>query len=233
MADIVADGSGGDLPALETRPTLANQAFEVLRAAILEGTLAPGEEVTERKVARQLGVSATPVREAFRSLEHVGLLERTGRSLVVSRLLETPPDELLRIEASLRGLAARLAAEKASQENDAERRIREAVDRLAEASRLGDYESGLEASREFHDTMNRESKNPLLIQFLHSTYFLKRHLKLTKLPTEMSPEDIESRMHEHIAIAEAIIAGDSAAAERLASEHTLTSRVAVIQPEDE
>ena len=219
MADIVPGGFGGDLPTLETRPTLANQAFEVLRAAIMDGTLEPGEEVTERNVAQQLGVSATPVREAFRSLEHVGLLERVGRSLVVSRLLETPPDELLSIEASLSGLAARLAAEKARHDHGAERRIREAVDQFAETVMRRDHGSALEAARELHDTMNRESKNPLLIQFLHSTYFLKRHLKLNKPPAEMSAEDIESRLHEHTAIAEAIIAGDAATAERLAYEH--------------
>lgn len=219
MADIVAGELGGELPTLETRPTLANQAFEVLRAAIMDGTLKPGEEVTERKVAQQLGVSATPVREAFRSLEHVGLLERVARSLVVSRMLETPPDELLSMEASLSGLAARLAAEKARHDHGAERRIREALDRLAETVMRQDRESALEAARELHDTMNRESKNPLLIQFLHSTYFLKRHLKLTKPSAEMSPEDVENRLHEHIAMAEAIIAGDAATAEKLAYEH--------------
>ncbi len=66
-------------------PTLAVQAYEAVRQAIVDGSLARGEKVTERGLADLLNTSPTPVREAIRRLEQDRLLERRGlRTLVVT-----------------------------------------------------------------------------------------------------------------------------------------------------
>ena len=61
---------------LTTGPTLGDQAYQAIRAAITSGDLAAGERTTERALARRLGVSPTPVREALQRLEHERLISR-------------------------------------------------------------------------------------------------------------------------------------------------------------
>ena len=61
-----------------TSETLADQAYEALRAAIISGELASGEKITERGLAERLSVSPTPVREALRRLEQDRLVVRQG-----------------------------------------------------------------------------------------------------------------------------------------------------------
>src|SRR5919109_2754205 len=65
-----------------TSETLADQAYEALRAAIISGELASGEKITERGLAERLSVSPTPVREALRRLEQDRLVVRRGPRLV-------------------------------------------------------------------------------------------------------------------------------------------------------
>src|ERR1700716_1446204 len=59
---------------------LGDQAYTAIREAITAGRLVPGTKVTERDLAKQLGVSPTPVREALRRLEQEQLVIRSGRA---------------------------------------------------------------------------------------------------------------------------------------------------------
>jgi DNA-binding GntR family transcriptional regulator len=113
----------------ETRAERANQS---LRQAIGNGTLRPGQKVTERGLAEQLMVSPTPVREALLRLEHDGLIERTGpRTVVVADIAEHAIDDLAEVEIGLRGLVARFAARNATpQQVDALDAILDAADDL-------------------------------------------------------------------------------------------------------
>lgn len=96
---------------IECMSTAADRAFEALRAAVIDGELAPGAPLTEVEQAMRLGVSRTPVREAFARLIAAGLAtERGPRTLVVS---EIEPDDvvaLFELRTALDEQAARLAA---------------------------------------------------------------------------------------------------------------------------
>ncbi len=84
-----------------------------LRQLIVSGRLAAGERVAEIPVADRLGVSRTPVRLAFRSLEREGLLEKSGkRGLVVRRFSEADVRTAIEVRGTLEGLAARHLAER-------------------------------------------------------------------------------------------------------------------------
>ncbi len=111
MADRVDEGRK-----LTTGPTLSDQAYRALRAEITSGELKPGQRVTERALADHLGVSPTPVREALQRLEHERLIERDAvRSIRVAEPSVARLYELALIEVALRGAAARLAAERATE----------------------------------------------------------------------------------------------------------------------
>src|SRR5258708_3144778 len=108
--------STSPLKAIAPTAALADQAFQAIRDAITAGRLAAGEAVTERSLAEFLNVSPTPVREALRQLEHEGLIERRGRDRRVAKQAETAYAEMALIQAALRGVAARIAAEPATDE---------------------------------------------------------------------------------------------------------------------
>jgi len=96
-----------DHPAPEAATVVA-----ALRQRIVDGRYPPGTRLAEIPVADALGVSRTPVRLAFRTLEQEGLLEKTGKRGLVVRAF-TPADVLCAIEVrgALEGLAARRLAE--------------------------------------------------------------------------------------------------------------------------
>ncbi len=95
---------------LSQRRPLRDEAYDVLRQAILSGQFKPGDHLVEREVAAQLGLSRSPVREAFRRLEQDHLVMVTRQGLVVQGLTLRDAEELYQIRQQLEALAARLAA---------------------------------------------------------------------------------------------------------------------------
>src|SRR5258708_27556643 len=104
-----------DNEALRTR-SRADFVYESLRDAIWDGRIARGERVREEEIARNLGVSRTPVREALQRLQQRGLLVvGAGRGLVVAELSHDQVIELYAMREVLDGSAARFAAQRAAE----------------------------------------------------------------------------------------------------------------------
>ncbi len=103
--------TAGDGPIGAAAGTAADRAYDALRSAIVEGELAPGAPLTEVEQAARLGVSRTPVREAFARLVAAGLAtERGPRTLVVSDIDADDVAALFDLRRALDEQAARLAA---------------------------------------------------------------------------------------------------------------------------
>src|SRR5690554_6152494 len=107
--------TGSNLPRLGSIHLSGDNAsiVAILRKLIIDGRFAPGERVAEIPVAELLGVSRTPVRLAFRTLEQEGLLEKAGKRGYVVR--EFSDDDILcglEVRGVLEGLAARRLAER-------------------------------------------------------------------------------------------------------------------------
>src|SRR5215212_4073666 len=94
------------------RVPLVQQIAEQLRALIIDGTIPPGTPLLQEKVAAELGVSRTPLREAFRILEQDGLVRvsRTTGTVEVIQLTPLDAAQLYQLREVIDGLAARLAA---------------------------------------------------------------------------------------------------------------------------
>src|SRR6266850_8399395 len=117
MADVSGAGTfvTVDASVLRTR-SRAEFVYESLRDAISDGRIAGGERVREEEVARNLGVSRTPVREALQRLQQRGLLVvGAGRGLVVAELRHDQVVELYAMREVLEGSAARFAAQRATE----------------------------------------------------------------------------------------------------------------------
>ena len=95
--------------------TAAETAYAVLREAILSNILTPGARLRADELAKELGVSKTPVREALRKLQAEDLIVNVGNALTVKVLSEKQLLEIYYTREALEGMAARLAAENATQ----------------------------------------------------------------------------------------------------------------------
>lgn len=98
-----------------TRPSpLRERVYEALRGELRAGRFARGERLREEDIARQLGVSRTPVREALVQLYRDGLLSEAGRGFMLADLTAADITEILELRRLLEPAAARHAAEHAS-----------------------------------------------------------------------------------------------------------------------
>ncbi len=101
------------MPVQKQRDT---DAYSMILEAIDMGAYRPGDRLVESELAERFGVSRTPIREALQRLETQSLLARDGRSLIVASLDHNQMAELYVVRRELEGLAARLAAQHATQE---------------------------------------------------------------------------------------------------------------------
>jgi DNA-binding GntR family transcriptional regulator len=208
---------------LTTGPTLSDQAYRVLRKAITDGELAAGERITERALAQRLGVSPTPIREALRRLEHERLIKRVGgRGVEVVSPSDRDRYELTLMEAALRGVAARLAAECAT-----DRELKEIEALLTEveaAYEAASEESGraevLLLTRRFHRLIDEASHNETLIAMIATTTAFDWDFRLQmsgKIHTKKGSG--QERHRQHREIAEALLQRDGALAEERMRRH--------------
>jgi DNA-binding GntR family transcriptional regulator len=213
---------GEAIARLSVGPTLSGQAYVVLRRLITEGELAPGERVTERALATELGVSPTPVREAIRRLEHERLLERLdGRALTVARPSFRRLYELNQIEAALRGVAAGLAAEAATdRELRAIRRTQEQASELKPvAGNTSDVLTVLRLTRKMHRQIDEASHHALLVDMIASASAFDLSIRMRVIEQLGAAYPSEHGHREHLAIVETLESRDSQRADAIMREH--------------
>lgn len=225
-------------------PTLADQAYDALREAIISGELAPGEKITERGLAARLSVSPTPVREALRRLEQDQLVQRTGpRSVQVAALDDDKAAEIRLIEGTLRATAARLAAANATEaqlagmarlldEGDAEQARLRARAEAGHEITVDDLADLLAITRRFHHALNEASGNAVLIRLLGLVDAFSLAHRREKLRGELRHDQTKAAMTrryaEHRTLLDAVRAGDGDEAERLMRAHAATDAVGVL-----
>lgn len=197
--------------------TLAEQAYFAIRGAITAGDLRAGERITERSLARRLHVSATPIREALRQLEQEGLVLRTpNREVTVSDMPTASVAELLLVQAALRGVAARLAADKITEEELAE--IQTLLQENERVLETGPAELLLELADRFHTLVDQAARNLTLTKFLETIMAFDPIDRLESLTDRRRAQE---RFQEHKQIAAALADRDRERAEGLMRSHVL------------
>jgi len=142
---------------------LQKDAYTLILEAIDAGLYKPGDRLVESELAERFGVSRTPVREALQRLETQSMLTRDGRSLIVASLDHNQLAELYAVRTELEGLAARLAARHATEEEM--RVLRSMVDE-DKALLGGDPRTLSRANKRFHKQIHLASHNRFLVQQL-------------------------------------------------------------------
>ncbi len=195
----------------ETRPP-PKDAYELILSAIDIGEFKPGDRLVESDLADRFGVSRTPIREALQRLETQSLLSRDGRSLIVASLDHSQMAELYTVRTELEGLAARLAARHAADEE-----IKVLRDMVTEdAALLGDPQALSRANRRFHKQIHLASHNRFLVQQLDLVHRSMALMATTSLAIEGRGD---KALEEHARIVEAIAARDEEAATEALRTH--------------
>lgn len=146
---------------------LRDVVFNTLREAILKGDLEPGERLMEIKLANQLGVSRTPIREAIRKLELEGLVVMMPRrGAEVACITEKDLKDVLEVRTSLEELAAELACERITQEELKELSL--ALDQFYKVIQGSDIAEIAACDVRFHDIIFAATKNIRLTQILNN-----------------------------------------------------------------
>ncbi len=196
-----------------THSPLGQVVIETLRRSIQRGSYRPGERLVEDRLARELGVSRIPVREALRVLASEGLVQiapRRGAS--VAALSRQSVHEMIEVRATLEGLNARLAARHRAPEVVAA--LREVLERGNTAAARSDADALVELNDRFHDLLANAGRNEVLGELMRTL-----RSRTTPLFASMSRRRARDTWSEHAAIVKAVIAGDEDRAAELAADH--------------
>lgn len=192
---------------------MQKDAYTLIVEAIESGVFKPGDRLVESELAERLGVSRTPVREALQRLETQSMLSRDGRSLIVASLDHNQLAELYAVRTELEGLAARLAARHATEEE-----IRVLRTMADEDHQLlgGDPRALSRANKRFHRQIHLASHNRFLVQQLD---LLHRSMALMATTSFAAEGRDTVALDEHDSIVAAIEARDGDAAQEALRHH--------------
>ena len=200
--------------------SLADQVFEKLEDDIVYGVYKRGEILTELKLAENLGVSRTPIREALRRLEQERLIADTGKGSMVLGITKNDLLDIMDIRQHIEGLASFYAAKNITSEGVEE--LTNLMD-LQEFYQSKNNTSRLQAADdEFHAMICRLSNRNVIIDTL-----IPLHRK-TRLYRKIAMEDQQrtpNTVREHREIFEAIISGNAELARELTSKHIENAKI--------
>jgi len=188
-----------------------------LEQDIVTGRFKPGERLDEQSLASRFGVSRTPIREALMQLASIGMVDlQPHRGAFVASLSLKEIIERFEMMAALEGMCGALAARRITDEQRSN--LVEAHEACAEAAKSGSIDSYYYANKSFHQAIYDACNNSYLAEqarALHTRLQPYRRLQLR------ARHRVSNSLDEHKSIVEAILAGDSAKAERQLRGHVL------------
>jgi DNA-binding GntR family transcriptional regulator len=196
------------------RNVLSAQVKDRILQWILEGELAPGSRIVETRVARELGTSQAPVREALRDLATLGVVEMQAyRGARVRRPTKRELVEAMEVRAELEAMAARLAATRMTEECLNE--LRELMGQMGRWADSGDAHEHALSNTQFHATVVRASGN----QTLERTWSMLEPFARTYVTATVPGIDLHWLGQRHVPIFEALEARDPERAAATMRQH--------------
>lgn len=205
---------------------IREQVASILRDAIIDMRLQPGQLLIERELCEMTAASRPSVREALRQLEAEGLVEsQKGRGTFVSIADPVLAAHVYQVRAELEGFAAELFAEGASDEMRT--RLRAAFSEIEVAVSLDDDGTNavLKAKNVLYEVLFEGAGNPILDQMLHT---LQRRVNQLRALTLAQPGRPEQSVKEIRVIVEAIEKRDGPAARAAATSHVRNAASTVL-----
>ena len=193
---------------------LSEKAYHLIKHKIITLELEPLSVIDERSLQEELGLGRTPIREALHRLAAEGLVFiAPRRGMFVAEISITDLAKLFEVRMVLEGFCARLAAQRITEDHLAQ--MEEVIQELEQVAD-DDGKVLMEIDERFHTLLYQAADNKFLTETLdrlHALSFRLWHLALDRLG------DVRGAMEQHIAITEALKAGDGARAEALLRQH--------------
>ena len=199
------------------RKSLREEVYESLKKSILHGKLRGGQRLIEETLANQIGISRTPVREAFHKLERDDLVTRLPKGgFAVREFTKEDVEEIFGIRSALESYASYLASlhitlEKVSQ---LEKKVKE----LEDAMEKRDDEKFIQLNTEFHDLIYKSCKSKKLIEMINNfrdyfyryrsalihtekgmNYSIEDHRRMLEAMKKKNPRLVERLVRNHLA----------------------------------
>lgn len=197
--------------------SVGSMVYDILRDAILEGVLAPGERLRQETLATSIGVSRVPVRSALIQLEADGLVQfHERRGAVVKTLSADQVREIYEVRAVLEAYALRRSMEAMTPE-----RLERLRDLAASSDEQREGSTFVEARNAFYHELYDAEGNPLLVQMIDDLRVkVGRYLLGWRL--------VSGHTHSHTAMADVVANGDTDAAEAELAGHLASVRDGVL-----
>lgn len=203
---------------------LRDVVFQTLRQGIITGEIAPGERLMEIPLAKQLGVSRTPVREAIRMLELEGLVVMIPRKgAEVARITEKDLRDALEVRCALEELAVVLACKRITREG--KEQLKSACIAFREAISTKLVPSIVDSDIAFHDTIFEATQNRRLVTLTHNLWEQVYRYRVEYVK-DFSYHDV--LVSEHDAITNAVLLGDEELARQVMRKHIYNQEAIVI-----
>ncbi|MBC5783080.1 GntR family transcriptional regulator [Ramlibacter sp. USB13] len=203
--------------------SLHDEVAAQLRERIFAGELTPGTFLDELKLAEQMKISRTPLREALKVLTHEGLVRHEPRrGCFVNEVTEQDLDEIFPVIALLEGRCAFEAAQNASDADIAALEdLHDKLQRHAKAKRINEYYA---TNFAIHEAIIALAGNRWLAGVIGD---LRKIVKLARLQQLHAPGRLEQSLSEHLAVFAALKARDAEGAEAAMRTHLTRQRVAL------
>ena len=205
----------GNLSKIEGYELLSQKVYRILKTEIVKRNLKPGTKLLEVKIAKQMGVSRTPVREAIRELAAEGFVKMIpNQGVIVSIASIEDTQEVLQIRSVLEGLAARLATKVINGEE-----IKELEQYIEQMEYYANKDNALAFSKmdvEFHELILNICGNNRLIQIRKNLSDQAHRYRIRSLSI---PGRLKHSLKEHQEIVKALKRKDSEQAGRLSQKH--------------
>ncbi len=199
--------------------SLTAKVFKYIRDGIIEGRYQSGDYLVETKLAEELGVSRTPIREALKQLELEDLAESIpNRGVIVKGISKEDIDDIYTIRHHLEGLAAFWAAQRIKQAQLDQ--LAELVELMELYTRRNDSANLARLDSEFHEIIFTASNSRTLKHILVSLHQNAQHARQSSL---MSPIRTPKSFEEHKEIYAALEAHDAERAKACMEQHILTA----------
>ena len=197
---------------------LSKKVYHILKARIIKGDLTQGGKLFEAKIAEQLGVSRTPVREAIKGLAAEGLVKMTpNQGVVVINVSIEDLQEVLQVRRVLEGLATSVAAKKISQEEIA--KLEEIIKKMSMiiSKPKPDVVAYSELNAEFHNLILNACGNKRLMKICNNLSSSDHRFRIRSLRN--NPGRLKYSLKEHQDIVDALKKKDTEQADRLSQIH--------------
>ena len=218
MARMLALRPTADIAAPPSGSSLVEAAYAAMKTAIRDNVFPPGHQAAEPEIARQLGMSRTPVHEAIIRLQEEGLVQvLPRRGVVICPISAEDIREIYDVLISLEPRAAELLAARGASSKELDR-LKASCEKMTDTLRRGEMEQWALADEEFHLGIVQLSNNRRLVDIVLNCWDQVHRARYFTLRLRQHPQPSKS-IEEHYEIIEAIRQGDANAARRLYRRH--------------